>query len=121
MPKRSFFERPLGYSRLPTSRFINTPHFAVELQEKILQYCNWQERFRLYMAGVLNPGGPTYNIISLERNRQLKEVVKGLKLEANSYQSEKRNCQDSSKVRRLDQILKRYDRKIKAAERLIGN
>ena len=120
MPKRSFLERPLGFLPLSSSRFRTTNRFAVELQENILQFLPWKDKFRLYMSGVMIPGGPTYNILNEERNRQLQVVIDGLHKERNSVkQSLAASSSDKLAMIKRDRILKRYDFKIYRAQRII--
>ena len=121
MPKRSFLQRPLGYPTLRTSRFKRTPHFVVEIQELILQFCSWQDRFRLYMAGVLIPGGHIYNIVKNERNRQLQEVIMGLKNEALFFKEKLKSINiDNRSKSHLTRIVKKYDHRICMAEKMVA-
>jgi hypothetical protein len=121
MPKRTFLERPLGFLPLTTSRFRTTNHFAIELQENILQFLDWKEKFRLYMSGVMIPGGPMYKILNEERNRQLRVVIDGLRKEVSSLkQLYAKSKFDKHATFRRERILKSYDSKIYRAERIIS-
>ena len=114
-------QRPLGFPLLLTSRFLTTPHFAVELQERILHYCTWQDRFRLFMAGVLIPGGETYTKIKDERQKQLIQVIAGLKIEVQNLRRMIDSAgSDFRRKRQLTLEVRRYDRRIRMADQIIN-